>query len=381
MSAAGSPEPSIGRRSIVPVWSLPVAAVGDRSGSLSSSVPVPSATGASASLEVGLSLVPGVASALAAGWFATRLLDGTLVRDRNEHRRVAGWLAVGSAGFTAAAAGFLLVAGVDPLAPSLATAWVGALVTGASFGAVVGAYDVRSRRRERAERDALEARRETMAVLNDLLRHHLLNGLNVIDGHVDALEDRVDDDGRGDLRTIRARTDRMTETVQQLRRVATRLSDPPEPEPVELGPVLTAELERLRSRHPDVTVDPPREADREVDVLADDLLAVALSDVLGNAVQHNDADAPRLDVDVTADANGRVETNSVVVSVRDAALGPTAGPDGPGRLGGTDGVETAGDGLGLLTGAAIVDGYGGDVWIEEGVDGGAAVKIALPKAS
>lgn len=263
------------------------------------------------------------------------------------------------------------VVGVDAPDGSLAIGWFTALATGVLFGSLVGAYGVFARRRRRSERAVIERRRRTVDELNRLARHHLLNGLNVVEGHAGLLEDHADEERATDLRIVRPKSAQLAETVQRLRRIATHLAEDTEPRPVELRPILEEELSRIRDAHANVVVVEAEEAPRGHEVLADETLSVVLSNLLTNAVQHNDATAPRIDVTVERDVdvttitvadNGPGVPDDIGEDVFDASV-REEGSDGPG--------------LGLFPTKSLVEEYGGDLRLESGEDG-AAFSVAIP---
>ena len=105
--------------------------------------------------------------------------------------------------------------------------------------------------------------------------------------------------------------------------------------------------------------------------LADKALATVFRNLLTNAVRHNDTDQPEIWVDVTDDGEG--------ISVRIADNGPGI-PEAQrneifGR--GEKGLESPGSGVGLYLVDALVNGYDGDIQIEESTHGGAAFVIRL----
>ncbi|ERH12801.1 MAG: hypothetical protein J07HB67_01827, partial [halophilic archaeon J07HB67] len=67
-------------------------------------------------------------------------------------------------------------------------------------------------------------------------------------------------------------------------------------EPVSLGHVLDAEIRKLESSYPEVTVDRPTEP-VGVEIRANHMLSSVFGNLLNNAVQHNDGD-PLVDVRV-----------------------------------------------------------------------------------
>ena len=106
------------------------------------------------------------------------------------------------------------------------------------------------------------------------------------------------------------------------------------------------------------------------------LLGQLLQNLLGNAVKFTqDTDQPRIRIDAEHSAHG------VTIAVRDNGIGiePAHREDVFGvftRLNSDDAF--AGSGIGLATCARVVQHHRGRVWIEDGIDGGAAVLVWLP---
>ncbi|WP_336000992.1 HAMP domain-containing sensor histidine kinase [Halorientalis halophila] len=252
------------------------------------------------------------------------------------------------------------------------------VVAGGFFGLLVGVAQVRAKQnaeaatQARLEQEFLERQQETNEVLNRILRHHLLNGLTVIRGQAQLLDDRVDDEGGEYAATVIDRADEMTATIEEISDITRTLTGEPDLRPVDLGAVLGEELAALRERYPDVTVGVDGDLPADCTVRADDLLGRALANVLSNAVEHNDSVAPQVTVTVECEAE------AVVVSVAD---------DGPGipeevRADVFEpserGLESDGEGLGLFLTASLVEQYGGRIWLGDGTDG-TVVNLELPR--
>ncbi|MGQ0434644.1 MAG: sensor histidine kinase [Microthrixaceae bacterium] len=106
------------------------------------------------------------------------------------------------------------------------------------------------------------------------------------------------------------------------------------------------------------------------------LLGQLMQNVVGNAVKFT-----RSDVDPVVRVDASHEDDGVVISVTDNGIGiPVEHRDEVfavfTRLHSEDAY--AGSGIGLATCAKVVDHHGGRIWIEDGLDGGTAVRIWLP---
>jgi PAS domain S-box-containing protein len=235
--------------------------------------------------------------------------------------------------------------------------------------------DITEHKRRQAE---LEHERERLELMNRLIRHNLLNSLNVVDARLSMLEPHVDEDGRSHLETARKRTGGMVNLVETIRAVMRALveTDEFEVEPVSLDDVLANELEVVRQSFPDAEFACHGPAD--VTVLANQLLNEVVENLLVNAVQHNDRETPRVEVTVEPGA----DTVDLVVSDN----GPGVPEEFEAEIfeKGTRGFESPGTGFGLHLVREIVEAYGGDVSVtnrDESDEGrGATFRVSLRRA-
>ncbi|MDS0298161.1 PAS domain-containing protein [Halogeometricum sp. S1BR25-6] len=227
--------------------------------------------------------------------------------------------------------------------------------------------------RVRREED-LEHERERLELMNRLIRHNLLNSLNVVDARLEFVEEKVDDSVAEHLATARKRTDSMIELVQTIRSLMNAIveADDVALEPVSLDESIRAELAATRELYPDAEL--VYEGPTGVTVVANELLGEVVENLLVNAVQHNDKPIPRVTVDVD------VEEETVALVVADN--GPGVDPDLESRIfdKGTKGFESPGTGFGLHLVREIVEAYGGDVSVENRPEEGAVFRVVLPRA-
>lgn len=229
---------------------------------------------------------------------------------------------------------------------------------------------------ERAEREqTLQRQAEQLEFFNSILRHDVLNGLTVVRSRADVLAAHEDDEVSDMAETILTWCDDLTDIVERVRRIIQTLTGQgdPELEPVDAVAALRAELRRLESTYPDVEFEydlPPTAA-----VLADELLAEVLGNVLSNAVEHNDPDGLCVSVSVIVD-DGRV-----TVRIADDGRGiPADRREAVFRREERGHAKTTGSGFGLFFVDTMIDRYGGDITVEDGPDGGAAFVITLDAA-
>ena len=243
------------------------------------------------------------------------------------------------------------------------------VTAGAVGGLAVGLYDARSRRRA----EALSTEREKLTVLNQILSHDVRNDLNVVLLLAELLEERVDDGTRTYVRRLeRAATEavELTETTTSFLETIDR--EGRDTGPVPLRAVVDSQVERTREAYP--SADVRRGPIPDVSVVADDLLPTVVRNILSNAVQHNHADEPLVEVD--AERTG----DTVVLRVADD--GPGVPDDRKEEVFGRGerGLESEGSGIGLYLVDTLTREYGGSVWVEDNVPEGAVFSVELPLA-
>ncbi|WP_435066905.1 PAS domain S-box protein [Haloplanus sp. C73] len=209
---------------------------------------------------------------------------------------------------------------------------------------------------------------QLIRVLNRVLRHNLRNDMGVIRGLGELLEGDPED--TADIgNTITDTADRLIELGQKARELEETASQDATPSRIDPASMLEATVAPYRREHPDVTIDV--EVRSEQSICAGDEMQKALSELIDNAVKHNPAESPR--VEITAESDGEWVTLSIA-------------DDGPG----IDEMETAviskgeehalehGSGLGLWLVNWIVTRYGGSFQIQSDGDDGSCATIHLP---
>ena len=220
----------------------------------------------------------------------------------------------------------------------------------------------------------LKSQRDDLELLNQVVRHDIRNDLQVVATYAELLEDHVDEEGEEHL----ARLTESNEQAAELTITARDLSDVilrsgSDLERVPLAPVVDGQVSELQTSHPDasVTVDDSLEG---LAVLADDMLDTIFRNLLKNAIQHNDSDEPRVAIEASADGEA--------VTVRVADNGPGVPDSQKEAIFGKEekGLESDGTGVGLYLVRELVTGYGGDIWVEDGDEGGAVFVVEFQQA-
>lgn len=224
----------------------------------------------------------------------------------------------------------------------------------------------------------LRSREQRLQVFNRILRHNLRNDLNVVQGHLALLLERIEDaDARSHAEDAEAKLADLlsiSEKVRAADRTIRATREAEEAQVVDLGELLCREAERVRESDPEATVTV--DADGNPAVRATNL-DVAIHELLANAIEHNDGQDSRVSIAVDRET---APEGFLVVEIAD---------DGPGipdleREVLERGSETKlehGRSLGLWLVNWIVTHAGGYLEIEDRPDGGTRVRLFLPGAA
>lgn len=245
----------------------------------------------------------------------------------------------------------------------------GTSTIGGVSGFLVGVSNARQVRAEQ-----VVAEKEKIELLNQVLRHNILNATNILNGRAQLLQNHVDDDGQAYLDTVLTWNGRISELTQKVRTIIEEVQNGDVAlRPVDLHAILDDELAKLRETHEDVTIT-VEENSGEAAVRADEMLVEIFENLLDNAIRHNDADKPELHVSVdTTDG-------SVVTSVADN--GPGLSKDVRTALlnGASSDFQDSGVGLGLYLVSRFVDRYDGDIQVTDRDPHGTIIEVELPQA-
>ena len=221
----------------------------------------------------------------------------------------------------------------------------------------------------------LEEQRDTLMLLNQVVRHDIRNQLVVVESYTELLaESLTDEQSRTYARTVieaaRQAAD-ITETAKDVTDVLLQVGV--EQTPIPLRTELDRQVEQVRADQDRATVA-VEGVIPDVTVMADDLLEAVFRNLLTNAVVHNDKGVA--EVTVSAEATD----DAVRVSVADN--GPGIDDDHKERIfqEGEKGLETGGTGIGLYLVKTLVDKYDGDVWVEDNDPTGSVFVVELRRA-
>jgi signal transduction histidine kinase len=217
---------------------------------------------------------------------------------------------------------------------------------GGAFGVIAGVNHGRSvRNRRLAARN--ETQWETLVLLTRVLRHDIRNDMTTINGHAELLADHVDSEGEPDLDVIRRRSQSVIRLLRDTDTLMETLETEREFEPFNLTDVLNEEIASIADDHGEVTVE--SSVPTGLWVVADGLVHQLFSNLLGNAVAHNDTETLTIGVRVTRDGDV-VET---VVADDGRGILPDVRADCFDL--GERGEDSEGDGLGLYLVSRLAD--------------------------
>lgn len=220
---------------------------------------------------------------------------------------------------------------------------------------------------------ALAVKSEQLAVVNRVLRHDVRDDVSVVLGWGEELETRLTDEENAAILDRMLRHSRqvlelthaahyLVEAIEDEWRMACRATD--------VGATLSREVETARERFPDADFAVSESLDLPP-VEANEFLGSVFSNLLSNAVWHNDSDVPHVVV--------RAETTGDTVTVTVADDGPGV-PDAQKAAMfemGNAGPASSGTGLGLYLIHSLVTAYGGSVTIADNAPRGTVVTVEL----
>ncbi|MFA9518381.1 ATP-binding protein [Halopenitus sp. H-Gu1] len=241
------------------------------------------------------------------------------------------------------------------------------ILTGAGIGGSLGVLIGYHRARSLKQTHQLEGQRDGFLFLNRLLRHHVLNRIQLIDGYATQLDDHVDADGERLLDSIQARSETIAQLIQDVSTVSITFSESPSGTRVNLSETIEREIEEVQQLFPAAEFE--TRIPRNVTVQANDLLFTVFENLLDNAIRHNDADTPNVTV--------TVKERSHTVQTRITDNGPGI-PEPKERF--LDPGEVGDRGMGLYLVSQLIKRYNGDITLEENEPHGTVVVITLPKA-
>lgn len=223
--------------------------------------------------------------------------------------------------------------------------------------------------------DRLDQQHEQLQVLHRVLRHNLRNDLNIIHGYIKRIHERLEnsrnDSECEEIIEVAERMRRYTEQATRIRRITD-------------GDQLIQTYDLAEMVSPIIADHPQVTSDVEISISVPDSAVVlvnhmfesALQEVLTNAIKHNEADVPRIRIEVLPECGSQ---DMIEISVRDNGPGIPNEELEPIQDGEDDPLVHL-SGLGLWFVAWTVNQSGGELYFEESEHGGTTVRMRVPKA-
>ena len=233
---------------------------------------------------------------------------------------------------------------------------------------------IRSRERLERARNDLAKRKEMVEVYDRLLRHDLGNDLQVIAGFSDAIATAVEDDDQlaGHAEKIQRTAESAAELIDNVGETVKTLEQEGEPEVRDLEPIVTDVVADVRAKFDDLTVESDPAA-FEYQVYAGDLIDSVFTNILSNAVVHNECP-------VTVRLRTEEPTpDTVLIGMADDGAGIADEVRDRIFEMGQKGPDSDGTGFGLGLVRTLVESYGGAVAVADSEHGGADFRITLER--
>lgn len=219
--------------------------------------------------------------------------------------------------------------------------------------------------------EQLRRKKEELTFINRIVSHDIKNDVSVISGWAEVLADHTDADATEMVDRIKTTSDHIAELAGLAKDFVDSIEGTTDVdlEAIDLGEIVTTEVSKLRSKHDDATVTVADDIDTAV--RANELLSSVVGNLLTNAIRHNDAPAPEIEITAT--------TTATTIVLRIADNGPGV-PDSEKEAifeKGRKGADSPGSGIGLYLVSKLVGQYNGEIWVEDNEPTGAVFAVEL----
>jgi PAS domain S-box-containing protein len=230
------------------------------------------------------------------------------------------------------------------------------------------ARDVTDRRNRE---EVLELQTDQLELLNQVVRHDIRNEINL---GLDILrsarrQGSIDEENLDRIENIMSHVAELTETARDMTEMITTLTD--EPNPIRLAPTLRRVVATISSVSESATVTIDGDVP-DVEVRVNELLSAVFRNLLTNAIQHSDREAPEIEISCT------LLEERVAVHIADDGPGiPDDKKDVVFESGQTL-LGSTGTGFGLPLVETLLDQYGGDIYLSDNEPRGSVFTVVLP---
>jgi len=210
---------------------------------------------------------------------------------------------------------------------------------------------------------ALRRQRDQIEFFNSVLRHDMLNGMQIIQLRARALDERLSGEEKADIEQIVNWSDNIVELTEKIKEVldAVASSEQAELSRLRLQTVIEAQVDEIEAMRDGVTVD--TDCPYGIEVRANDLFADVVRNLLTNAVEHTRPEP------VTIEVTARRTESEIEITIEDDGPGVPAGKEETLFDRGEKGSGSTGNGLGLFFVESMVDTYNGDIRYEQAQSG------------
>jgi two-component system OmpR family sensor kinase len=236
------------------------------------------------------------------------------------------------------------------------------LLGGSIGGVLVGNRSATTHRQQRQ----IQRQANRALLLDRLLRHEVINAVNIIRGNATLLANG--ENAGGGIDTIENASERITSTIEE---VGTLIEENDTAASVDVAAILATETASLDEAFPEVdaTYEGPTEG---LDAAVDERIEIVFRELLENAAE--DEDTTRIEAGVAS------TNHEVRITVSDDGSGL---PDQQRDLlvsGAFPEYDDPSSGFGLQIVRLLVLAYGGQLTVEDGIDGaGTTVAVTLPR--
>jgi len=222
----------------------------------------------------------------------------------------------------------------------------------------VALSQVERERELRRSRRAIERRNEQVAFFDGVLRHTLRNALLVIEGRADHLRGHVDEARERHLDRIVQWCEDLSELSEEIEAIndTVRATEARQLDTVDLGTIVRDRATRMLDNIEDASLEMTIQDD--LTVRANDLVEKVVDSVVSNAITHNDAPEPHVEISAHQIADR--------VQIRIADNGPGMTDEMKETVFERNvGTSQTSHGFGLYFVSVMMNLYGGTVWIED----------------
>jgi len=214
-------------------------------------------------------------------------------------------------------------------------------------------------------------RQRQLGIIDRALRHNLRNRINVIQAHAEMIQSETSGEIAASAEQITDVSDKLLDIGEKERQITKLLQEEPRQMEFDIADNLDDIASSLRSRYPEAEI--AIDCAEEVTVQVSSRFQKAISELMTNAIVHNDSSSPEVTVDVTqTDERVRIGISDNGPAIPEIEKELVAVEEEPTPL------EHA-NGFGLWFVKLIIKRSGGTITFEENSPVGNIVRIDLPR--